>query len=80
MTNLEARPDEIECGPGGAVGSSDGAAGAPGGGAGGAGSAGAATGRVPVEIITSRDVPLGGPRAMTVKRTLPQRQRSMIGA
>lgn len=33
-----------------------------------------------VEIITSRDVPLGGPRAMTVKRTLPQRQRSLIGA
>ena len=33
-----------------------------------------------VEIITSRDVPLGGPRAMTVRRTLPQRQRSLIGA
>ncbi|AKK11642.1 pirin family protein [Corynebacterium uterequi] len=34
----------------------------------------------PVEIITAREVPLGGPRAMTVYRTLPQRQRSMIGA
>ncbi|UUT36359.1 pirin family protein [Microbacterium elymi] len=34
----------------------------------------------PVEIIESREVPLGGPRAMTVRRTLPQRQRSMIGA
>lgn len=33
-----------------------------------------------VEIITSREVPLGGPRAMTVRRTLPQRQRSLIGA
>ncbi|MDY5785339.1 pirin family protein [Corynebacterium sp.] len=33
-----------------------------------------------VEIITAREVPLGGPRAMTVHRTLPQRQRSMIGA
>ena len=33
-----------------------------------------------VEILTSRDVPLGGPRAMTVRRTLPQRQRSLIGA
>ncbi len=31
-------------------------------------------------MITSREVPLGGPRAMTVRRTLPQRQRSMIGA
>ncbi|MDN6677213.1 pirin family protein [Corynebacterium variabile] len=35
---------------------------------------------VPVEIITARDFPLGGPRAMTVHRTLPQRRRSLIGA
>lgn len=33
-----------------------------------------------VEIITSRDVPLGGLRSMKVKRTIPQRQRSLIGA
>ncbi|WP_024793713.1 pirin family protein [Tomitella biformata] len=33
-----------------------------------------------VEVITSREVPLGGPRAMLVRRTLPQRQRSLIGA
>ncbi len=33
-----------------------------------------------VEVITARDVPLGGPRAMTVHRTLPQRRRSLIGA
>lgn len=33
-----------------------------------------------VEILTSRDVPLGGPRAMTVRRTLPQRARSLVGA
>ncbi|MGH3365223.1 MAG: pirin family protein, partial [Nocardioidaceae bacterium] len=33
-----------------------------------------------VEVVTSREVPLGGPRAMTVRRTLPQRQRSLIGA
>ena len=32
-----------------------------------------------VEIVTPRDVPLGGPRAMTVRRTLPQRARSLIG-
>lgn len=37
-------------------------------------------GGVPVEIIAPRLVPLGGPRAMTVRRTLPQRGRSMIGA
>lgn len=33
-----------------------------------------------VEILTPREVPLGGPRAMTVFRTLPQKQRSLIGA
>ena len=32
------------------------------------------------EVMVPRDVPLGGPRAMTVRRTLPQRQRSLIGA
>lgn len=31
-------------------------------------------------MVTAREVPLGGPRAMTVRRTLPQRRRSMIGA
>ena len=33
-----------------------------------------------MEILTPRDVPLGGLRAMTVRRTLPQRQRTLIGA
>ncbi|MEU4098092.1 pirin family protein [Streptomyces sp. NPDC026673] len=33
-----------------------------------------------VEVLSARDVPLGGPRAMTVRRTLPQRDRSLIGA
>jgi redox-sensitive bicupin YhaK (pirin superfamily) len=32
------------------------------------------------EILEPREVPLGGLRAMTVRRTLPQRQRSLIGA
>ncbi|CAM5397380.1 pirin family protein [Leifsonia shinshuensis] len=32
-----------------------------------------------VEILEPREVPLGGPRAMTVRRTLPQRRRSLIG-
>ncbi|NIH83668.1 pirin family protein [Amycolatopsis granulosa] len=31
-------------------------------------------------VLAPRDVPLGGPRAMRVRRTLPQRQRSLIGA
>ncbi len=31
------------------------------------------------ELIEPRLVPLGGPRAMTVRRTLPSRARSMIG-
>lgn len=35
----------------------------------------------PVELIFARDVPLGeGEQAMTVHRTLPQRQRSLVGA
>ena len=34
----------------------------------------------PVEILTPREVPLGGIRSMTVRRTLPQRHRSLIGA
>lgn len=33
-----------------------------------------------VEILEPRDVPLGGLRAMNVRRTLPQRERSLIGA
>ena len=33
-----------------------------------------------MSILTPRDVPLGGLRAMTVRRTLPNRQRSTIGA
>jgi redox-sensitive bicupin YhaK (pirin superfamily) len=33
-----------------------------------------------MEILAPRQVPLGGPRAMDVRRTLPQRQRSLIGA
>ncbi|MCL2542578.1 MAG: pirin family protein [Nocardioidaceae bacterium] len=32
------------------------------------------------ELLTPRDVPLGGPRAMRVRRTLPQRRRSLVGA
>ncbi|MFI6645481.1 pirin family protein [Streptomyces sp. NPDC050504] len=33
-----------------------------------------------IEVLTARDVPLGGPRAMTVRRTLPQRARTFVGA
>ncbi|MFH9726533.1 pirin family protein [Streptomyces sp. NPDC017254] len=33
-----------------------------------------------VQVLGARDVPLGGPRAMTVRRTLPQRSRTLIGA
>ncbi|HUR75007.1 MAG TPA: pirin family protein [Sporichthya sp.] len=31
-------------------------------------------------VLRQREVPLGGPRAMTVRRSLPQRERSLIGA
>ncbi|MBL0886047.1 pirin family protein [Myceligenerans indicum] len=33
-----------------------------------------------VQILGAREVPLGGPRAMTVRRTIPQRARSLVGA
>jgi quercetin 2,3-dioxygenase len=33
-----------------------------------------------LEVLGPREVPLGGPRAIRVRRTLPQRQRSLIGA
>lgn len=33
-----------------------------------------------IQVLEPREVPLGGPRAMTVRRTLPQRGRSLIGA
>ena len=31
-------------------------------------------------VLHAREVPLGGPRAIRVRRTLPQRERSLIGA
>ena len=37
-------------------------------------------GAAPVEVFMPREVPLGGPRAMRVRRTLPTRSRSLIGA
>ena len=33
-----------------------------------------------VEVLSARDVPLGGPRAMPVRRSLPQRAQTFIGA
>nr|WP_308402676.1 pirin family protein [Streptomyces sp. AC550_RSS872] len=33
-----------------------------------------------MDVLAPRDVPLGGPRAMKVRRTLPQRARTLIGA
>ncbi|WNB86910.1 pirin family protein [Cellulomonas sp. ATA003] len=54
MSNLDTRPEAVECGDGDPVDR--------------------------IEVLTPRDVPLGGVRAMTVRRTLPQRARSFIGA
>ncbi|NLT30497.1 MAG: pirin family protein [Propionibacterium sp.] len=34
----------------------------------------------PLQVLTARDVPLGGLRAMTVRRTIPHRDVRMIGA
>ncbi len=38
-----------------------------------------ATDAARVQVLTPREVPLGGPRAMTVRRTLPQRSVSLVG-
>jgi redox-sensitive bicupin YhaK (pirin superfamily) len=59
LSNLEVRPAERICTPGGAA-----APDRPG----------------DLQILEPRDVPLGGPRAMNVRRTLPQRARSLVGA
>ena len=73
VSNVETDPQETVCADGAAVGVAGGVVG------GDAAEAVAGAAR-PVEVLEPRDVPLGGPRAMTVRRTLPQRQRSMIGA
>ena len=39
-----------------------------------------ADGSADVAVLAPREVPLGGPRAMTVRRTLPHRRRSFVGA
>ncbi|WP_413332227.1 pirin family protein [Brevibacterium sp. GP-SGM9] len=70
MSNVETAPQQVLCRPGGRPGEHSG--GLP-------GPDCDQKDRSPVEIITAREVPLGGPRAMTVRRTLPQRQRSLIG-
>ncbi|MEO6828132.1 MAG: pirin family protein [Microbacteriaceae bacterium] len=72
MSNLERNPVEVVCGDG--VGSvalerSRSAA-----------TSGPEWALPPIEVLTARNVPLGGPRAMTVRRTLPQRGRTTIGA
>jgi hypothetical protein len=46
----------------------------------GAQDSGGSPGAGELEILEPRDVPLGGLRAMTVRRTLPQKSRSLIGA
>lgn len=68
MSNLETRPREEVC----AAGSHAPSSGRP--------VDGTAGGHAPVEILDHRQVPLGGTRAMDVRRTLPQRARSLVGA
>ena len=64
MSNLETRPAERVCTAGGAEPPSSGDVGDMG----------------TIEVLSPRTVPLGGTRAMTVRRTLPQRARSLVGA
>ncbi|GAB3661153.1 pirin family protein [Glycomyces tarimensis] len=37
-------------------------------------------GEPPAEVLSAREVPLGGVRGLSVRRTLPQRARTLIGA
>ncbi|ACZ23441.1 Pirin-related protein [Sanguibacter keddieii DSM 10542] len=76
MSNLDAAPTEQTCASGQsrqADGSGQSSQPAP-------GRTGHQAHQVGVEILEPREVPLGGARAMTVRRTLPQRARSMVGA
>lgn len=83
MSNTETRPAALTCG---AEAGADADAGvgerAAANGEADADGAVAAEGPAPaaIEILGPRDVPLGGPRAMRVRRTLPQRARTLIGA
>lgn len=74
MSNLEKHPDELILDePAASAATASAGAGSVAGAA-----PGAASGSV--QILEAREVPLGGPRAMKVHRTLPQRGRPTIGA
>ena len=79
MTNLETAPREVLCDDAGRDQGGYGSVGTDGS-VGTHGSTGTDGSVGPVQVLTPRDVPLGGIRAMTVRRTLPQRARSFIGA
>ncbi|WP_150461620.1 pirin family protein [Nesterenkonia ebinurensis] len=87
MSNTEAQPKEQVCINGpytfDSAGGADDRAGSPGTGsatAEGQLSPGITEAGNGVQLLQPRDVPLGGPRAMNVRRTLPQRARSLVGA
>jgi redox-sensitive bicupin YhaK (pirin superfamily) len=69
VSNLDSHPGESTVGPAGAAES---AVGAPG--------AGDARPGPQVQLLPAREVPLGGPRAMLVRRSLPSRARTTVGA
>lgn len=79
MSNLEKEPTELVCeepaGTGPDSAGQDGSAFAE-----AASEPGVGATSARLEILEPRAVPLGGPRAMDVRRTLPQRRRSLIGA
>ncbi|MFC7402080.1 pirin family protein [Citricoccus sp. GCM10030269] len=83
MSNTEIRPQETTCqnrpGPVFTAGLTDGVEHRSAGDVGDSGDRSDGGDGV-VELLEPRAVPLGGPRAMTVQRTLPQRARSLIGA
>jgi redox-sensitive bicupin YhaK (pirin superfamily) len=81
MSNRETEPAELECAGTDPVQAERAASGTAHGVS--ADSIGAGTpvaASAVLDVLEPRDVPLGGPRAMSVRRTLPQRKRSLIGA
>ncbi|WP_017537893.1 pirin family protein [Nocardiopsis halophila] len=68
MSNVESRPaEQTVCAPGTAPGAPGPAPAPP-------------AAEPDIELLAPREVPLGGPRAMPVQRTLPNRERRMVGA
>lgn len=69
MSNLDERPTETEVGRDAGTAAPDATSSTPSG-----------RPQPSVQLLPAREVPLGGPRAMLVRRSLPSRERTTVGA